>query len=657
MLSRRFPLALVVFLFLVIAAAGQSGDFTIVALPDTQFYSANDPQIFNQQTQWIRDNAAALNIKLVLGEGDIVNGGGEISQWQNADAAMKLLDGVVPYMSAIGNHDYDQNDPSKRTPSTVNFNNYFGPNRYSGQSWYKGTFTSGSNENFYGEFTFSGTTFLVIALEFMPRSTVLDWANNLIANNPDKEVILLTHAYEYSDDTRMGRCDEWNKTSFNVDADNDGNDMWDKLVRKHKNVSLVLSGHVTAGDGTGRRTDLGDNGNLVNQVLADYQTLPNGGNGWLRIMTFHPASNTIDVKTYSPFLNAYLTDAENQFTLTWHAQGGFPGQPGTIDGRVRSAIDCHDISGATVSAGGVSTTTNSSGLYNLALSAATGVSVKVTASGWISQTVTANVFPGVGTQSEFFIATGGQLNGTVVDSSGAPVSGATVKADGGYATTSLTLTTDSLGKFASGWISTGTYAVVASATGFNSTSSSTTVNPGQTADLTMRLGGGSPPPTGGGTITGVITSAIDGRALANATVTAAGKSTLTAANGAYSFTGVPAGTYTVSASLSGWLPNSTNVSVTSGATSTANIKLATSGRITGTVKTSSGAPVSGAKVTFAGGVIANTTSVLTNSSGAYGSNWIPVGDYKVMVTKSGRPTRTATAKVTPGNILTLNFRM
>jgi hypothetical protein len=655
MLSRRFPLVLLAVLFVILPAAAQSSDFTIVALPDTQFYSASYPQIFNQQTQWIRDNTAALNIKLVLGEGDIVNGGGEIYQWQNADAAMKTLDGVVPYMSVIGNHDYDQNDPSKRTPSTVNFNNYFGPNRYSGQPWYKGTFTPGSNENFYGEFTFSGTTFLVIALEFMPRSTVLDWANNLIANNPDKEVILLTHAYEYSDNTRMGHCDQWSKDAFNVSADNDGNDMWDRLVRKHKNISLVLNGHVTAGDGTGRRTDLGDNGNLVNQVLADYQTLPNGGNGWLRIMTFHPSTNTIDVKTYSPFLNAYMTDAENQFTLTWHAQGGFTGQPGTIDGRVRSAIDCHDISGATVSADGVSTTTNSSGLYSLALSAGTGVSVKVTASGWISQTTTMNVYPGVGTQAEFFIATGGQLNGTVVDTNGAPISGTTVTANGGYAPTSLTMTADSLGKFASGWISTGTYTVTASAVGFNTATTSATLTAGQTTNVTLTLTSGTS--SGPGAIAGTVTSATDGHPLANATVTAAGQSTLTNSTGAYSISNVAPGTYTVSASLSGWQTNSTTVSVTSGATSTANIPLATTGRISGTVRSASGARVSGAKVTFTGGVIANSTTVYTNSSGNYTSAWIPVGSYTVTVSKSGLTTRSGTATVTTGGKTILNFTM
>src|SRR5690349_18779589 len=117
-LRRTLP-ALFLLTFSIFAAAQ---DFTIVALPDTQFYSQSYPQIFNAQTQWIKDNATKLNIKLVLGEGDIVNGGGELGQWQNADAAMRTLNGVVPYMSAIGNHDYDHNDPPMRTASTKNFN-------------------------------------------------------------------------------------------------------------------------------------------------------------------------------------------------------------------------------------------------------------------------------------------------------------------------------------------------------------------------------------------------------------------------------------------------------------------------------------------------------------------------------------------------------
>lgn len=650
--------SVIVFVWLsALSVFAQSGDFTIVALPDTQHYSSTYPQIFTAQTQWIADNIAAKNIKLVLGEGDIVNGGGELGQWQNADAAMKLLDGKVPYMSALGNHDYDHNDPPARTASTLNFNNYFGPNRYLGSDWYRGSFVGGSNENFYGTFSLGGATFLVMALEVFPRTAVLDWANSVIDANPDKEVILLTHGYEYSDDTRIGRCDEWNKTVLKLDGDNDGNDMWEKVVRKHANISLVLSGHVTALDGTGRRADLGDNGNLVNQVLADYQTLPNGGNGWLRIMTFHPASNTIDVQTYSPWLNAYMTDSENQFTLIWHAQGGIAGQPGTVTGRVRSAIDCRDIAGATVSAAGVSTTTDTRGIYKLTVPAGKSTPVKVTASGWIGQTASLDVPPGFSTQGEFFIATGGQLNGTVVDATGKSIAGATVTLNGGYAPTNLTLTTDTAGAFKSGWISTGAYTISASSSSVTA-SLSANVLTGQTATASVVLGTSTPPPTSTtGTLTGAVTSAIDGRVLANATVTAGGKSGLSDSSGQFIIADLAAGTYTATASLSGWSTNSVSATVVSSATTSVGIKLATTGRISGTVTTSAGAVVTGAKVTFTGGLVASNTSVSTSTTGTYTSAWIPVGSYTVTVAKSGLPARTGSATVISGGKVLLNFKM
>src|SRR5438105_15677573 len=154
MLQRYFPLVIVLALLLSGSIKAQAptpvDEFTIVALPDTQFYSSLNPQIFAAQTQWIAHHVQDQNIKLVVGLGDIVDGGGDVTQWQNADAAVRLLDGRVPYMMAIGNHDYDQNNPAGRTASTKNFNAFFGPGRYAGAAWYKGSFPAGSNQNFYG---------------------------------------------------------------------------------------------------------------------------------------------------------------------------------------------------------------------------------------------------------------------------------------------------------------------------------------------------------------------------------------------------------------------------------------------------------------------------------------------------------------------------
>src|SRR5438045_3707061 len=120
-------LALLLILLLAPPSYAQTGDFTVIVLPDTQYYAASYPSIFNSQTQWIVNNATALNIKMVVGEGDIVNGGGVGTQWIVADTAYKKLDAAhIPYFAAIGNHDYDANNPGSRTAAATNFNHYFG---------------------------------------------------------------------------------------------------------------------------------------------------------------------------------------------------------------------------------------------------------------------------------------------------------------------------------------------------------------------------------------------------------------------------------------------------------------------------------------------------------------------------------------------------
>src|SRR5918911_208090 len=87
-------LSFLIFLLISYSTFAQvtSPDFSVVVLPDTQYYSESYPQIFNAQTQWIVDNRANYNIQFVLSEGDIVNVADQPVQWQNADAAIKLLD-------------------------------------------------------------------------------------------------------------------------------------------------------------------------------------------------------------------------------------------------------------------------------------------------------------------------------------------------------------------------------------------------------------------------------------------------------------------------------------------------------------------------------------------------------------------------------------
>ena len=296
---------------------------------------------------------------------------------------MRLLDGKVPYMMAIGNHDYDQNNPAGRTASTKNFNSFFGPARYAGAAWYKGSFPAGSNENFYGVVTVNGRNYLIIVLEFAARDSALAWADGILKANQDKDAIIVTHMFTYMDNTRISGCDLNSAGSFGVGQDNNGEDMWWKLVRKYPNIHLVLSGHVVQGDGTGRRMDLGLNGNLVNQILSDYQSDPLGGGGYLRIMRISPSLNRVSVTSYSPYLDSFMTDDHNQFTVPYH-NPGVSTAAGTISGKAKSAIDCSAAAGVTVAYSGGSAVTDANGNFTIPASARKSLAITAGKPGWLS---------------------------------------------------------------------------------------------------------------------------------------------------------------------------------------------------------------------------------------------------------------------------------
>ena len=467
---RIFTIALLLCFFpLTTPAQAPADEFTIIALPDTQFYSAQYPQIFAAQTSWIAQHVSDEHIKLVVGLGDIVDGGGELAQWQNADAAVRLLDGHVPYMMAIGNHDYDQNNPSGRTAATHNFNTFFGPQRYAGATWYRGNFPAGSNENFYGSITVDETDYLIIVLEFAPRDSALNWAASVINANSTKQVIIVTHMFTYADNTRISQCDPNSAASFGVGQDNNGEDMWWKLIRKYPNIHLVLSGHVVQGDGTGRRMDLGQSGNLVNQILSDYQSEPLGGGGFLRILKISPSLNRVNVTTYSPYLDQFKTDDHNQFTVPYR-NPGISGAVGTLSGKVKNAIDCSPMKGVTVASSKGTAVTDANGDFSFPAPARNSVAITATKTGWLSDarsgtaTINALVEP---SPTKIFVSTAGRIAGTLANSSGVPLTNASITFTGGKLRLSTTVHSSSSGAYDSNWIAVGSYSVTVAGAGFS----------------------------------------------------------------------------------------------------------------------------------------------------------------------------------------------
>lgn len=298
------------------------GSWTLVLMPDTQIYAQTYPQHFNAQTQFIKDNAAALNIKYVLHEGDIVNIANSLPQWTNARTALNKLNGFVPYALAPGNHDYG-GEGDNRT-SLFHDADKFGPTTpYATQPSIGGFFEAGKTDNSWHTFNSNGEDWIVFALEWGPRDAVVQWADQVAAAHPSHNGILVTHAYMYNDDTiydwaTKGSSQSWNPHSYGIQnlpgGVNDGQELWDKFVKKHENFKFVFNGHVL-GDGTGKRATLGDNGNVVHQILANYQFNTQGGQGDMRLLEFKADGETVIVRTYSPSLDRYNTASDQQFTL------------------------------------------------------------------------------------------------------------------------------------------------------------------------------------------------------------------------------------------------------------------------------------------------------------------------------------------------------
>ena len=252
--------------------AAEEKSFTVVLLPDTQYYSEKYPITYISQTLWIRKRLKDDNIKFAIHLGDIVQNVSRENEWINADRAMQALDGVVPYSVVPGNHDIvlEQRD------STL-YNKYFSPARFAGHKWYGGHLGK-TNDNNYCFFEAGGMKFMVISLEFAPRDATLEWAASVAKRHPDHRVIVATHCY-MRNDKRDTIC----ATSYQLKG-NSGEQMWQKLVRKQPNIFLVVSGHVR---GVGLQTSKNDAGGKVIEMLTDYQGLPNGGDGWLRTLRFN----------------------------------------------------------------------------------------------------------------------------------------------------------------------------------------------------------------------------------------------------------------------------------------------------------------------------------------------------------------------------------
>ena len=269
--------------------------FTVVVLPDTQYYSESYPTQFVAQTQWIADNRSAENIVLVSHVGDVVeNGGSSSREWEIADAAMSILDeqaNSLPYGVAAGNHDLDNVNVRS---SADKFVRHFGAARFQDRDWYGGS--SANQLNHFQKFSMGERSFMHLTMEWRPDAASISWAEQIMYEHSNIPTMITTHEYLDTDGARISPA---------------GTDIFDELVYDHSQVFMVFSGHVP---GEGYNIARNAAGTEVFEMVADYQFRSNGGDGWLRLIQFDESNDRIHVKTYSPTRQEYETDSDSQFS-------------------------------------------------------------------------------------------------------------------------------------------------------------------------------------------------------------------------------------------------------------------------------------------------------------------------------------------------------
>ncbi|WP_270181050.1 MSCRAMM family protein [Alkalihalobacillus sp. CinArs1] len=229
---------------------------------------------------------------------------------------------------------------------------------------------------------------------------------------------------------------------------------------------------------------------------------------------------------------------------------------------------------------------------------------------------------------------GGSIQGTITDTSGAPLPGSFVEVTNVNGVLVATITTDQNGEFLLSDIKVGQLNVKATAPGYGATTIGVIVEPAETSPVQLALSEIT------GTISGVVTDT-DGTPIGNATVTVTdGTNTSVAtvisnSDGSYTIPQLDPDQYTVTASESSTGANVVTGTVTPDEETVVDISLIPTGAVVqGTILDVGGEVVVGATVELRsvspfGPVI---STVLTDSDGNYDFGTISNGTYTLVVT-------------------------
>lgn len=318
------------------ATAAPREPFSVAVIPDTQTLVVGNPDGIRAQAAWIAAHRVEERIAFAAHLGDVVEHHHAVDEFALAAEALAVL-GDLPLVLSSGNHDLiDYSGGSGRWLGAGRLTEHFP--LPTGRPGWGGSF-AGQIDNAFWLLTAGGVDLLVLSLEFGPRDEVLVWANAVAAAHPERFGIVVTHDF-LGDDGRVrgSRAGAGSGPPEHalpggpggtpMPGANTGAGMWEKFLRHHPGLRLILSGHVVAGERVGpsgavepvpgkcwtaaRARLVRDDGSVLWAIESNYQHTPTA---WMRLMAIDPVAGTIAVRTLDPVTGQQLTDDDHRFVI------------------------------------------------------------------------------------------------------------------------------------------------------------------------------------------------------------------------------------------------------------------------------------------------------------------------------------------------------
>lgn len=289
----------------------------IAVFGDLQGQTVNQEKLalYKHSLDWIeKQKELGTKINAVLQVGDIT-GANVKGQWDNFYYATYSFAKKIPYVAAIGDHDYTWTGQYIDHREDTFFSEYV--NFPLTESKVVDYFEEGKMENVVVENYIHGQPYYFLVLEFGPRPEVIDWAKMYVGDHSWINFILINHEYLESGGgirTKNLKCvSRLRNSSYRTPTE-----LWEELVNVYDNILCVLSGHV--GSLYALSYDTNSAYRDVPEIQHNIQEEPYNSDYWLMMWEFPVDSDSANVFIYNTKTEKYYNNKKVLFKFKYTDQ-------------------------------------------------------------------------------------------------------------------------------------------------------------------------------------------------------------------------------------------------------------------------------------------------------------------------------------------------